>query len=359
MVCAQSRLPRRSVYICGDFTLELACGMAENPLIKSCAWLSSVPAETQLSLVWLEVSIKIFCFKFYRLHGKGQINLPSGKKEQKNYCYPLDIPILCCILYTFTRKELRQLSEYTQQGKMLSCSFYYLSQYLCCSSIAFLLYWKIPSLVRAQIAKATLLIFYTNSIILPDISWKRSLILRRTFRIGTETVFWQLCEINTSSWQSVLLLAVCNSQFLSLPLTSFAGEEIRLYMAVRFECHGLSYCLLKKIIVRSRSDLKEAFWTEPISRGEARTVKTFGFLIPKETLVRLAARSTGSRNKTPLARPLVSIIMGGICIYIVNAQTFFTSWSMKSPFRWRRKYTPSFSRDVAVLSKASVTQRNV
>lgn len=64
----------------------------------------------------------------------------------QNSRYPIDIPVLPYVLDTFIHKEVRQLSEYTRQGKMLSCSFYCLSQYLGCSSIAFLLYWKILSL---------------------------------------------------------------------------------------------------------------------------------------------------------------------------------------------------------------------
>lgn len=158
-------------------------------------------------------------------------------------------------------------------------------------------------------------------------------------------------------YDSVLLLAVCNSSF-HWHLGPLQGKKFA-SVTEHFQCHWLSYCLLKKEIVRSRSDLNESFWTKTISRGESQNCQDFDFPIPEEMLICLAAWSTGSRNETLLARPLVSIIMGGICIYIVNAQTFLTSWSMKSPFRWRKKYNPAFLGDVAVPSKASVAQINV
>ena len=196
-----------------------------------------------------------------------------------------------------------------------------------------------------------------NSIILPDISWKRSLILRCTFRIGTETIFWQLYEINTSLWQSVLLLAICNS-FFHCHLHPLQERNSPLY-------DSRLWVLLAFILSIKKDNCEELIrpqgvllnWTH--FKGGSQSCQNFDFLIPKEMLIPLAAWSTGNRNETPLAWPLVSIITGDICIYIVNAQTFFTSWSMKSPFRWRKKYNPPFLRDVAVLSKGLITQRNV
>lgn len=80
--------------------------------------LNNVLAEIQLDLVCLGVTIKIFYFKFYSLFCKGQINLQSGKKkEQKNYCFSIDIPLMYNILYTFVHGEVRQQSKNTQQGK--------------------------------------------------------------------------------------------------------------------------------------------------------------------------------------------------------------------------------------------------
>lgn len=60
---------------------------------------NSALAETQLDLVCLERTIKIFYFKFYSLVCKGQINLQSGKKW-RNYCFPIEIPLMyrICIL---------------------------------------------------------------------------------------------------------------------------------------------------------------------------------------------------------------------------------------------------------------------
>lgn len=58
---------------------------------------------------------------------KDQISLPSGIEVQKNYWYPTDTPILCYILCTFIQEEVKVLPEHPQQGKMLSCTFCYLS----------------------------------------------------------------------------------------------------------------------------------------------------------------------------------------------------------------------------------------
>lgn len=139
---------------------------------------------------------------------------------------------------------------------------------------------------------------------------------------------------------------------------SFAGKEISLY-------DSTVWVSLAFILSIKRGNWEEQMrpqwgllnWTH--FKGGSQNCQGFDFLIPEEKLIHLAAWSTGSRNETPLAWPLVSIIMGGICIYIVNAQTFFTSWSMKSPFRWRKKYNSAFLGDVAVPSKASVAQRSV
>lgn len=80
------------------------------------AWANSVLAETQLDLVCLERTIKIFYFKFYSLVCKGQINLQSGKKG-RNYCFPIEIPLMYSILYTSVHEEVQQQSKNTQQGK--------------------------------------------------------------------------------------------------------------------------------------------------------------------------------------------------------------------------------------------------
>lgn len=101
-----------------------------------------------------------------------------------------------CIIfwYTFIQDEIRVLPEHSQQGKMLSCTSYDLSQYLCCSSIAFLLYWKFHSVVREEKLQKQLY-FCTNSISLSDVSCTRSLILRCASRIGAETIFDSSMEL--------------------------------------------------------------------------------------------------------------------------------------------------------------------
>lgn len=45
--------------------------------------LNNVLAETELDLVFLEVTIKIFYFKFYSFVCKGQINLQPGKEKKR------------------------------------------------------------------------------------------------------------------------------------------------------------------------------------------------------------------------------------------------------------------------------------
>lgn len=58
-------------------------------------------------------------------------------------------------------------------------------------------------------------------------------------------------------YDSVLLLAVCNSSF-HWHLGPLQGKKFA-SVTEHFQCHWLSYCLLKKEIVRSRSDLNESF----------------------------------------------------------------------------------------------------
>lgn len=167
------------------------------------------------------------------------------------------------------------------------------------------------------------------------------------FRIGAETVFWQLYEINTSLWQSVLLLLYVIVSFIATYVLCREGNsplyDNTLWVSLAFILSIKTDNCEEQI--RPHGGLLN--WSH--FKGGRQSCQNFDFLIPKEPLIRLAAWSTGSRNETPLARPLVSIITGGICIYIVSAQTFFTSWSMKSPFRWSKKYNPPFLRELAVL----------
>lgn len=285
---------------------------------------------------------------------QGRLSPPLGREVQQSHCHPPDTPILHYILYTFIQDEIRVLPERTQQEKMLSCTSYDLSQYLRCSSIAFLLYWKFHSLVREEKLQKQLY-FCTNSISLSDVSCTRSLILRCAFRIGAETIFDSSMEL-ILLYDSVFycLLYVIVSFIATYVLCSEWNSPLydsTLWVSVAFILSIKEDNCKEQI----RPEGRLLNWTH-FKEGK-QSCQNFDFLIPKEPLIQSAAWSTGSRNETPLAWPLVSITVGGICIYIVNAQTFFTSWSMKSPFRWSKKYNRPFLRGVTVWPKASVTQR--
>lgn len=305
-----------------------------------------------LCMVWLAGSTKISS-SVLTPSVQGWLSLPLGREVQCS-CYPPDTAVLCNVLYAFIQEEVRVLPEHTQQGKMLSCSSYELSQYLHCSSIAFLLYWKFHSLVREEKLQKWL---YTNSISLADVSCTRSLILRCAFRIGAETVF--------DSSMELILLYDSVFYYLLYVIVSFIATYV-----LCSEWNSPLYDSTLWVSVAFILSIKEDNCEEQIRpeggllnwthfREGKQSCQNFDFLIPKEPLIQSAAWSTGSRNETPLAWPLVSIIVGGICIHIVNAQTFFTSWSMKSPFRWSKKYNCPFLRGVAVWSRASVIQRDV